>query len=178
MNFSDLKINEYTKLLEEKKSVPGGGSCLALVLELACSLGMMVLNFTINKKGYEEVFDEAQILLNDLKNIKEKAHHLIDEDGEAYQKIMDAYKSKDTNLISEASIYGCEVPYQLFLLTKECENILIRVNVIGNKNLISDSMIGVDLCKSIYNGARMNIKCNINGIIDPSKKEKYLIILE
>ena len=166
MELNALPIYEYTKLLEEKKSVPGGGSCLGLVLELACSLGMMVLNFTIDKKGYENVYEEAKILLNDLNKIKKKAHLIINEDGEAEKRI------------SEASIVGCEVPYQLYLLTKECENILLRVNLIGNKNLLSDAEIGIDLCRSIYHGAKLNIKCNVNGITDLAIKEKYLQILK
>ena len=178
MELNALPIYEYTKLLEEKKSVPGGGSCLGLVLELACSLGMMVLNFTIDKKGYENVYEEAKILLNDLNKIKKKAHLIINEDGEAYRKVMEAYRLKDEKRISEASIVGCEVPYQLYLLTKECENILLRVNLIGNKNLLSDAEIGIDLCRSIYHGAKLNIKCNVNGITDLAIKEKYLQILK
>ena len=46
MKLSDLTINEYFDLLSSKKSVPGGGSCLGLVLEASCSLGLMVCNFT------------------------------------------------------------------------------------------------------------------------------------
>ena len=54
MSFKDLSIEEYNHALGEKKSTPGGGSALAITLSLACSLLLMVINFTLDKKGYEE----------------------------------------------------------------------------------------------------------------------------
>ena len=62
MNFSELTIKEYSDILASRTSVPGGGSCLALVLELACSLGLMTANFTLNKKGYEDVEEKVKEL--------------------------------------------------------------------------------------------------------------------
>ena len=72
----------------------------------------------------------------ELNQIKNKAHNLIDEDGYAYQSVMEAYKSKDKEKISKASIYGSEVPYQLYFLTKKCEQLCSRLCQIGNKNLV------------------------------------------
>ena len=66
MKLSDLTINEYFDLLSSKKSVPGGGSCLGLVLEASCSLGLMVCNFTLDKKGYENVQTEIFFLKEEL----------------------------------------------------------------------------------------------------------------
>ena len=51
MSFKDLSIEEYNHALGEKKSTPGGGSALAITLSLACSLLLMVINFTLDKKG-------------------------------------------------------------------------------------------------------------------------------
>jgi formiminotetrahydrofolate cyclodeaminase len=52
MRFEELKITEYNKLVGEKVSTPGGGNVLAMVLANAISLDLMVVNFTIEKKGY------------------------------------------------------------------------------------------------------------------------------
>lgn len=178
MKLSDLTINEYFDLLSSKKSVPGGGSCLGLVLEASCSLGLMVCNFTLDKKGYENVQTEIFFLKEELNQIKNKAHNLIDEDGYAYQSVMEAYKSKDKEKISKASIYGSEVPYQLYFFTKKCEQLCSRLCQIGNKNLVSDAKIALDLCSSIYNGCIENIKCNVNGIDDINIKNKYLELIK
>lgn len=178
MKLNELSIIEYCNLLAEKRSVPGGGSALSLVLEIACSLGLMVANFTINKKDYEIYYDEVSEIIVKLSRLKEEAHNLIDEDSVAYKEIMEAYKSKDADKISLASIHGCEVPYQLYMLTKECEELCERIEEIGNRNLLSDARIAVDLCQAIYPGCKDNIICNIDQIHSKKIKDKYLELLK
>ena len=177
MNFSELTIKEYSDILASRTSVPGGGSCLALVLELSCSLGLMTANFTLNKKGYEDVEEKVKELIDRLTQIKDRAHALIDLDGDAYQNLMKAYKSGDKKEIEQASLYACEVPYELYTLTKEAEDLCSLIASIGNKNVVSDAKISLDLCSSIYNGCIMNIKCNIN-YVEETKREKFLSLLK
>ncbi len=177
MELNELTIEEYSLLLEEKKSVPGGGSALSLVLELAIDLMLMVCNFTINKKNYENVQDEIIALKKRLLEMKKQTHNLINEDAKAYIQVMNAFKTNNVDIISKSSLYACEVPYQLFILTEETEIIGKRIVEIGNKNLISDAYIGIDLCKSIYPGCILNIKCNIDNILENEDKEKYFKII-
>lgn len=178
MKLNELTINEYSTLLAAKKSAPGGGSALALVLELACDLGLMVANFTINKKGYEPYFEEINKITAALLEYKQIANRLIDEDAIAYKGVMDAFKSQEKKLIEQASIYACEVPFTLYTTTSEVEKLCSRLYEIGNKNLISDAKIGTELCKSIYSGCVDNIKCNIDNIASLDVKKKYLEILK
>lgn len=178
MELGEMTISEYSLLLEQKKSVPGGGSALALVLELAADLAMMVGNFTLDKKGYESQKEEISLLMNDLKKIKEDAHRLIDEDGKAYRRIMEAYRTGDENEISLASVEGCDVPYRLYFFAGECQKICLRMKEIGNKNLISDAEIGNNLCEAIFPGCMENIRCNISGIRDEEIRRKYSVILK
>ena len=177
MKLNELTINEYSMLLEAKKSVPGGGSCLALVLELACDLGLMSVNFTIDKKGYENVQNEIVLLGSKLKEIKTRANELIELDGEAYQQVMDAFRSKDDQKIKDASLYACEVPYELYKLSFGVEELCERLFVIANKNVISDAKIGSDLAKAVRPGCISNIKCNINQVAE-EKREKFLLLLK
>ena len=177
MKLNDLTIYEYSSLLAAKKSVPGGGSCLALVLELACDLGLMSVNFKIEKKGYESVREEVSSLGEKLNLIKTRANELIELDGLAYQQVMDAFKSKDVKKIQDASLYACEVPYELYRLSFEVEDICERLFVIANKNIISDAKIGSDLAKSVRPGCVSNIGCNINQVKE-EKREKFLSLLK
>ena len=178
MELGEMTISEYSLLLEQKKSVPGGGSALALVLELAADLAMMVGNFTLDKKGYESHREEIARQMEDLQRIKEETHRLIDEDGKAYRRIMESYKTGDKNEISLASIEGCDVPYRLYLFAEECRKICLRMKEIGNKNLISDAAIGSDLCKAILPGCIENIRCNISGICDEEIRGRYAVLLK
>lgn len=177
MKLSELTIAEYTNLLEKKVPFPGGGSAFGLVLELACSLALMSANFTVDKKGYESVQDEIKSIIDGLKVIKIKAHSVIDEDGEAYNAIVEAYRSKDKKKIEEASYLGCKVPYDLYINTKKCEEYANRLEVIANKNLIADVKASQNLCRSIYLGCIDNIKCNIDNV-EEEKKELFMSLIK
>lgn len=178
MKLNELTIEEYSSLLASKKSTPGGGSALALVLEIACDLGIMVANFTIDKTGYESYKTEVENIKEQLINAKKTANRLINEDADAYMLVMQAYKSKNKEEINKASLFACEVPYQLFMTSKDVEMLCYRLYEIGNKNLISDAKIGYTLCQSVYPGCLDNIRCNIDGIINHKDKVKYLEVLE
>lgn len=177
MKLSELTIKEYSSLLSARKSTPGGGSCLSLVLELACDLGLMMANFTLGKKGYEDVEEKVSKIVDELETIKLRAHTLIDLDGDAYGKVMTAYKNGDKKEIEEASLYACEIPYELYNLTKKTEELCLTLVNIGNKNLVSDAKIAIDLCLSIYNGCLLNIKANISNV-EEIKREKFLSLLK
>ena len=177
MKFEEMTIKEYEDILAAKKSTPGGGSCLALVLVNAISLCQMVYNFTLDKKGYESVRDEIIKINDDLENLKKDAYRLMNEDSESFIKLMDAYKTKDEAMVSKASIDACEVPYELFMKTKIVEKYAEYLSSVGNVNVISDSKIAYDLCKSIYNGCIMNIKANVRCILDEEIASKYKAII-
>ncbi len=177
MNFSNMTIEEYANELKAKKSVPGGGSVLALTLELACSLCLMCANFTIGKKGYEEHCVEVEEISKELETYSKRAHELIDLDGIAFNALMEAYRSKEQNRIEEASKDASEVPYELYLLTKKVEDIAKRLLVIGNKNVTSDASIAKDLCEAIYPGCILNIKANVASVKDEEAVERYKKII-
>lgn len=171
MELNELTIGEYAERLSSRISVPGGGSALALTLEIACSLGMMTGNFTIEKKGYEPFWQEAASICGQLKKIRKRAHELIVEDGDAYQELMAAFRTKDQEKIRACAFHACEIPAELYSLTKECERLCLRMSAIGNKNLTSDALIGSDLCRSIYPGCIANIKLNVSSLPEDQRKQ-------
>jgi len=178
MKFQDMKITEYQDILASKKSTPGGGSALALVLLNAISLCEMVYNFTVDKKGFEDIRDELIEINKKLQLYKEDAYFLLNEDSVVFNALMDAYKSKDEKRIEDASIDACEVPYRLYQVTKNVQVIAKSLSLKGNPNVISDSKIADDLCSSIYNGCQLNIKANLKCVHDKVLLEKYLSVLD
>ena len=178
MKLSEMTIKEYSEILGAKKPTPGGGSALALVCELAIDLGMMVANFTTNKKGYEDVQDEVLSYLDTLKELKQVADDLIDKDGEAYAKVVSAYKSGSKDELNDASIEACEIPYILYMIAKQAKFINERLSIIGNKTIITDSLIAVELTDAVLHGSIENIKCNINSITNPDARQKYQDLLD
>lgn len=166
MEYKTLTIEEYNKLLGAKKSVPGGGNTLALVLSFACSLCNMVINFTIDKKGYEHLNEKLKVYKNEIDTILEKSYSLATLDSEAFSLLMGAYKEGNQELIEKYSLEASMVPYNLYLLTERVQVIADELFIIGNKNVVSDAKIASDLCYSIYPGCVLNIKANINNVKD------------
>ena len=178
MKLSEMTIKEYSNILGAKKPTPGGGSALALVCELAIDLGLMVGNFTINKKGYEEVQEEVLSYMDTLQELKKTANELIDKDGEAYAKVVTAYKNGSKEDLNIASIEACEVPYILYMIANQTKFINKRLSIIGNKTIITDSLIAVELSDAVLHGSLENIKCNINSISDDESRQKYKDLLD
>lgn len=166
MEYRKLEIEHYNELLSAKKSTPGGGSALAITLSLACSLCNMVINFTMNKKGYEHLTDKLKDYQEKINLYLKNAYQYADLDSKTFSDLMDAYRMQDQEQIEKCSIEASLVPFNLYLLTERVQLIADDLYIIGNKNVVSDAKIASDLCYSIYPGCVLNIKANIKNIHD------------
>ena len=178
MEFSKLSIEHYNELLGAKVSTPGGGSALAITLSLACSLCNMVINFTIDKKGYEGLKDKLEEYKKQVDIVLKKAYFLSDEDARVYSELMSAYRSKDPELIEKCSIDASLVPYNIYLSAEVIQNIADDLYLCANKNIISDAKIASNLCYSIYPGCVATIKANVNSIHDEEVLAKLKSVIE
>lgn len=159
--FKEMSIEKYSQEVSKKAPIPGGGSVLALVLENACALSLMVINYTIDKKGYEKVKDEVILLQQEVLKIKDDAHNIIDEDAEGFLSFQKVYKSNDENLIDEAAYKCAYGPFRLMkhsLRMKEIDEFLIKY---GNKNVASDSEISLSLCEVVLQGSYKHVLYNL-----------------
>lgn len=178
MSFQKLSIEEYQELLASKKSTPSGGSALALTLETAASLCLMVCNLTVNKKGYEPIRNQIIEETRKCMLIKENAKVLMDEDSIAFDSLMLAFKNKDENKIAECATYSAMVPYRLYIEAEKLQRTAEFLKVVGNKNVQSDAIIAIDLCKAIYHGSILNIKANIPYVKDKEMLELFNSIID
>ena len=119
MELLNLSVKDYLDELSKKVSTPGGGSALAIVLSLSASLGLMALNFTVNKKGYEDKQEKVKEYISKFEEIKNIGEKLIDEDAKSYKALMDAYRKKDETAIRKAACYACEVPHLRNLIQEQ-----------------------------------------------------------
>lgn len=170
MELKSLSIEEYISSVAKKSSVPGGGSVLALTNELAAALLLMVCNFTIDKKGYENSYTRITELIKLVTSIKEECHDLIDEDAIVFKELMNAFSSKDEEKISICSIKAAMTPYKLLKNSELLMQYAKEIMTIGNKNLVSDAEIAYDLAKSSISGSLHHIKINLSSIKDDDVK--------
>ncbi len=173
MELNSLSIKEYINAVSNKTSVPGGGSVLALTNELAAALLLMVCNFTISKKGYENVHDRIERLIKEISLIKDNCHELINEDAISFNNLMLAFKSKNEDNISIAAIDAALTPYKLLKISKSLLKFADEIKLIGNSNLISDAEIAYELIKSSIPGTLHHIQINLKSIKD--EKIKFLL---
>lgn len=174
MNFKDMTITSYLDELSARKSVPGGGSALALNLEVACALTLMCMNFSLDKQDLIDIETKVKSSIKKVNKIKARAHELIDLDGEAFANLMSAFKNHNVQMIEECSINAAEVPFELYKLAKKLKPLTSFIADKGNKNVKSDALIALDLIKVIKNGSALNIKANLSTIKNEDKKAEYL----
>lgn len=178
MELKDLTITDYFNEVTKKTSTPGGGSVLALVNESAASLILMACNFTLDKKGYENVNGQILNFTKKTMLLKENSHSLIDEDAKAFSQLMNAFKSKNTELISNASFKAAKVPLDLLKISDQLILIAKDIIKIGNKNLSSDVQIAYDLLKASLKGTLHHININMSSIIDNKQVNEIKIYLK
>jgi len=175
----DKNIKEFLDELSSSSPAPGGGSVAALSGALGAALVSMICHLTIGKKGYENVSDEMNEILKKSNALKEKFVLLIDEDTNAFNKVMAAYKmpketdeekEKKRNAIQDSLKNAANVPLDVM---KQCVNVLSLTKIIsekGNKNAVSDAGVAALMSLAGLNSAALNVEINLSGI----KDEKFV----
>lgn len=191
----NMHINEFVNELASDSPAPGGGSVAALCGSLGAALTSMVFNLTIGKKVYLTLSEEekASIDIGLFKATELKAEflRLINEDIEAFNKLMAAFKMpKETEeekierslAIQDAYKDATNVPLEVARKAYDIYEIIEIAIDHGNKNVISDAGIAALLAQTTIEGAIMNIKINLGSIKDEeftaSLREEIKVISE
>ncbi|RPI70630.1 MAG: methenyltetrahydrofolate cyclohydrolase [Ignavibacteriales bacterium] len=190
MNTS-LKLEDYLSELSSSAPTPGGGNVAALCGVLASSLGVMVCNLTIGKKKYAEVENEMRDLLIKLESAKNDFLRLAEEDNQAFNKVMEAFKlPKETDeekknrakKIDEATFEAAVVPSRVI---KTCRITIPYIETAaekGNQNSLSDAGVAASLINTAAEGAFLNVMINCtslsNRIVGEELLKKSEVILD
>ncbi len=177
----NMDIEKFLNELSSGSPTPGGGAASALVGAVAASLSSMVANLTIGKKKYAGVENEMKEIAKKAIEIRNDLLSLMDEDVNAFNKIMDAYKlPKDTEdqikirkeRIEQASKDACEVPLKTAKLALDVMDLALKVVEKGNKNAVSDGACSGYFAAGAIKGAIFNIKINLKNIEDNEFKKR------
>ena len=174
---NDLKIGKFIEDLSSDLPAPGGGAVAALVAALAGGLTSMVYSLTKGKKAFEALSEEdkekMEKCINEIREFTKNALVYGKRDEEAFNELMECYKlPKNTeeeievrnNKISMCTEKCMSVPFELAEKSLEVfENIKFATEK-GNKNLITDAMIGEILFDSAIEASIINVKINLASI--------------
>lgn len=186
MKLYELTITDFLNRVDSSSPTPGGGSVSAFVIAQGISLIKMVGHITIPKKKFqglnEEIKNDYLDRISKLDILKEKIINLIEEDTQAFNKIMDCFKlPKETQLeielrnfaLNEATIYASEVPLNTAKLALEALALAEATLKYATKSAISDFGVGVLLIKAGLEGAVLNVKTNMKGFYDEKISNEY-----
>lgn len=160
MKIKNQKITSFLDSLASKTPTPGGGAVAAVTGAMAASLVEMVCNLTIGRKRYLDVQDEIIKIAERSSELTEKLLDLADDDCEAFEKVMTAYKTEDKDKIKAALLGAIKVPKKT---AEYCENIRELAEIvgqIGNTNAHSDAMSAAHLAFAAIQSAQENVEIN------------------
>lgn len=175
ISYSTMAVEDLLEAFSSHEPVPGGGSASALAGAVGVSLLMMVAGLPKTRTGApEEVADLAEASAR-LRPLREALTSLIDEDSQAYEAVVAAYrlpKGTDTEkatrreAIDRAMRGATEVPLQTMRACQQAVRGALTVAKAGNRNASSDVGVGIELLLAGLRGAGMNVELNISSLGD------------
>ena len=178
-----LTLREFANETASESPAPGGGSIAAYMGSLGISLATMVANLSAHKRGWDQRWKEFSDWAEKGQKIKDELLSLVDEDTNAFNKIMEAFslpKSSDkeakirSEAIQNATKYATEVPLKTMILAYSSFPIIKAMAEIGNPNSISDAGVGALCARSAVIGAYMNVRINAAELKDEVFKKEIL----
>lgn len=171
----DMSCSAFADETASESPAPGGGSISAYMGALGISLGTMVANLSSHKAGWDDRWEEFSGWAEKGQALKDELIRLVDEDTNAFNKIMDAFglpKSNDeekairTKAIQDATRYAIEIPFRVMKKSYETMEILKAMAETGNPNSVSDAGVGALAARSAVMGAYLNVKINAGDLED------------
>ncbi len=178
-----MNLKAFANETASESPAPGGGSIAAYMGTLGVSLAGMVANLSSHKRGWDERWEEFSRWAEKAQYYKTKLLQMVDEDTNAFNKIMDAFglpKSTDEEkaarkqAIQEATKYAIEVPFTVMKLAYESMEIIKAMTETGNPNSVTDAGVGALAARSAVIGAFLNVKINAAGLDDKEFVKKTL----
>jgi glutamate formiminotransferase / formiminotetrahydrofolate cyclodeaminase len=171
----DMSLRSFMDETASESPAPGGGSISAYMGALGVALGTMVANLSSHKKGWDDKWKEFSDLAVKGKVIQNRLLDLVDEDTEAFNKIMEAYRlpknAEEDKLFRKEAVqtairHAIMVPLSVMETAFSGFALLREMVEKGNPKSATDAGVGaLALCSSIK-GAFLNVKVNAAGLDD------------
>ncbi len=171
----DLSLINFAEETAGESMAPGGGSISAYVGVLGVSLGTMVANLSAHKSGWDDKWEEFSEWAEKGQAYKNKLLALVDEDTNAFNKIIDGFrmpksteseKQSRAEAIEEATKYATEIPFQVMETAYQSMEVMYEMAKIGLQNSLSDAGVGALCARTAVYGAYFNVRINAKDIKD------------
>lgn len=179
----DLTVSEFANETSRESPAPGGGTIAAYMGALGAALGTMVANLSAHKRGWDERWEEFSQWADRGQDIVRRALHLVDEDTEAFNRIMDAFglpkgteeeKAARSQAIQDATLYATKVPLETMKTAYAAFDICRAMAQEGNPASVSDAGVGALAARSAVLGAWLNVRINAASLKDRATADAIL----
>lgn len=170
-----MSVKGFARETASESAAPGGGSVSAYMGALAAALGTMVANLSAHKRGWDDRWKEFSDWAERGQDVMERLLRLVDEDTEAFAKIMDVFSMpKDTEeekaaraeAMEKATLYASRVPLKTMQTAMEAMPVALAMARIGNPASASDAGVGAIAALAAVRGAHLNVRINAAGLKD------------
>ncbi len=177
---TDMTLTAFADETSSESPAPGGGSISAYMGALGAALGTMVANLSAHKAGWDDRWEEFSDAAEKGRHIQDRLIALVDEDTEAFNRIMDVFsmpkgtpeeKAARSAALQEATLYATEVPLRTMKTSFEAFELLEEMARKGNPASVSDVGVGALAARSAVFGAWLNVKINAAGLKDREKAD-------
>ena len=171
----DMTCTGFANETASESPAPGGGSISAYMGALGASLATMVANLSSHKPGWDDRWEEFSQVAEKGQKLKDELLDLVDEDTNAFNKIMealqmpkktDAEKAARMEALELASQYATQVPFKAMNVAFKAFEVVEAMVKNGNPASVSDAGVGALCCRSAVMGAYLNVKINAAGLKD------------
>jgi glutamate formiminotransferase/formiminotetrahydrofolate cyclodeaminase len=172
---ADMSLKSFMNETASESPAPGGGSVSAYIGALGMALGTMVANLSSHKRGWDDRWKEFSDWAEKGKKIQNKLLQLVDEDTDAFNKILDAFKLSDKtqeeskikkSVIQEATRNAILVPFKVMETAFSGFGLIREMVDKGNPNSVTDAAVGALALRSCIRGAYLNVRVNAIGLDD------------
>lgn len=179
----DLTVAEFADETSRESPAPGGGTISATMGMLAAALGTMVANLSSHKAGWDARWHEFSQWADKGQALQAELKHLVDEDTEAFNRIMDAFgmpkgtdeeKTARTAAIQAATLYATQVPLRTMKAAYATFDLCQAMTEEGNPNSVTDAGVGVLAARAAVLGAGLNVKINAASLKDRATAEQLV----
>ena len=179
----DLTLEGFTLETASESAAPGGGSVAAAIGALGAALGTMVANLSAHKRGWDDRWEEFSDWAEKGKAIHSQLTWLVDEDTNAFNGIMAAFrlsasseteKAQRDEAIQAATRYAIEIPLRVMETALSSMELIRAMTEQGQPSSISDAGVGALCARSAVLGAWLNVKINTQDLSDRTAADDYL----
>lgn len=179
----DLTVKDFSEETSRESPAPGGGTIAAYMGALGAALGTMVANLSSHKAGWDARWEEFSNWADKGQQIQAELLVLVDEDTEAFNRIMDAFglpkgtdeeKALRSAAIQEATLFATQVPLHTMQASFKVFELCKAMAEEGNPNSVSDAGVGILAARAAVLGAGLNVKINASGLKDRETADKLV----